>query len=57
MLITNATAQAQADAALSTPSFSPQVELQARKLRRLFGVAPEVARTIAFLAYAAEVRA
>ena len=32
-------------------------ELQVRRLRQLFGFAPEVARTIAFLAYAAEARA
>jgi hypothetical protein len=56
MLSSNATAPAQADAA-NILTFSPQVELQARRLRRLFGFAPEAARVLAGLAFASEGRA
>jgi hypothetical protein len=51
-------AGAQADAALSTPSFSPQAAelLQVRKLRRLFGVPLATAAVLADIAFAVGAR-
>jgi hypothetical protein len=57
----NATTQAcaQADAAKILATFPPQaaVERQARMLCRRYALAPEVARTVAGLAFAAGARA
>lgn len=60
MITTHATTKrcAQADAAEIQANSAPQaIELQARKLRQRFALAPETARTVASLAFAAEARA
>lgn len=47
--------RAQVDAENIQTSFPPQaIELQARKLRRRFALAPATARTLANIAFAAE---
>jgi hypothetical protein len=55
---TRAQACSQHDAAQIFADFQqpPAIELQARKLRKRFALAPELARTVAGLAFAAEVR-
>lgn len=57
---TRALACSQHDAAQILAAFPPQVpaalDLQARKLHQRFALAPEMARTIAGLAFAAEAR-
>ncbi len=56
---TRAQACSQPDAAQNLANFQPPpaIELQADKLRQRFGFAPEVARTVAGLVFAVEVRA
>lgn len=56
---TCAVACSQPDAAQILAEFqqSPSIELQARKLRQRFALAPEVARAVADLAFTVEVRA
>jgi hypothetical protein len=52
----NTTAHGQADAGKLLTFSPPAVELQARRLRRRFGLAPATAAVVAGLAYAAEAR-
>lgn len=55
---TRAPACAQVDAEKIQAGFPPQaIELQARKLRQRFALAPATARTLANIAFAAEAQA